>query len=165
MLQVALFRNMNLGQGWSPRTGAALEAAFRDAGATAVRSFQTNGTVAFDAEGRTDEVMAAVADSLADLSGYADLCVVVAMDDLARMVATHRDSVDLHQMVTFFDPELGSVLADIETLASGPGWVITRFDRTPDDPGRQVLARIGRQATTRTFGTVVRLCRALGIVA
>ena len=49
MLHAAFFRNMNLGQARSlSPTRAVLEEAFRSAGARQVRSFQTNGTVAFD---------------------------------------------------------------------------------------------------------------------
>ncbi|NHN57147.1 hypothetical protein G9U51_15355 [Calidifontibacter sp. DB0510] len=45
---VAFFRNLNLGHPGSPdRLG--LEAAFARAGADGIRSFQTNGTVAFEA--------------------------------------------------------------------------------------------------------------------
>ncbi len=162
MLHVAFFRNLNLGQGRAPRTGAALEEPFRAAGASSVRSFQTNGTVAFDAGNRdVAAVIAAVSRSLAATTGYADRCLVKPAWLVVGLIAELRDTVAPEHMVTFFDESDAHKVADIATLGRGPGWVVTRFDRTPHNPSREVLAAIGPRATTRTFGTITRLCRAL----
>ncbi len=165
MLSVALFRNLNLGQGWAPPTGAALEAPFHQAGATSVRSFQTNGTVAFDpGRRRARTVTEQVRATLAASYGYTDLCVVMRADELVALVDQLAATVSAEHMVTFFDGDESAALRGIETLGSGPGWVVTRFDQSPVNPSRDVLAAIGPRATTRTFGTVTRLCRALGLV-
>lgn len=164
MLHVAFFRNMNLGQGWAPRTGAALEEPFRAAGATAVRSFQTNGTVAFDpGERGVAAVMAEVQEALAASNGYTDRCLVKPASLLVAMVDQLRDTVALEHMVTLLEDVDLPAVAGIEVLGRGDGWVVTRSDETPVNPSREVLAAIGKRATTRTVGTITRLCRALGL--
>ena len=70
----AFFRNLNLGQGWSP-TRPQLVAAYEAAGATEVVNVQGNGTVVFTAPAPR-RVTDAVLRSLADLTGYADIAVV-----------------------------------------------------------------------------------------
>lgn len=66
-------------------------------------------------------------------------------------------------MVTFFTGDETAALDRVDLLGSGPGWVVTAFDGTLRSPSRDVLAAIGPRATTRTFGTITRLTRALGI--
>ena len=91
VLWVALFRNMNVGQGWAPRTGAALGEPFRSAGAAFARSFQTNGTVAFDPGGGGPFALVEdVRSMLATATGYTDLCVVLPVAALGELVAALR---------------------------------------------------------------------------
>lgn len=71
---VAFFRNLNLGQGWSP-TRPQLVGAFEAAGATEVVNVQVNGTVVFTHPAprrATDEVLAA----LKVQTTYDDIAVV-----------------------------------------------------------------------------------------
>ncbi|HOB04883.1 MAG TPA: hypothetical protein PKM36_06390 [Propionibacteriaceae bacterium] len=66
-------------------------------------------------------------------------------------------------MVTLLEDVDLPAVAGIEVLGRGDGWVVTRSDETPVNPSREVLAAIGKRATTRTVGTITRLCRALGL--
>lgn len=164
VLHVAFFRNLNLGQGWSPPTGAALEEPFLAVGATWVRSFQSNGTVAFDPGGRrATDVAVAVGRRLAEATGYVDLCVVQPASELALLVSELATTAAPHDMVTFFTGDERAALDGVDVLGRGPGWVVTTFDQTPRNPSRDVLAAIGSRATARTFGTVTRLGRTLGL--
>ena len=74
MRSVAFFRNLNLGQGWSP-TRAQLVEAFEHAGAHDVLSFQVNGTVLFTSRAPVQTVRGVLADLL-HRTGYDDLGVV-----------------------------------------------------------------------------------------
>ncbi|HEY1529994.1 MAG TPA: DUF1697 domain-containing protein [Galbitalea sp.] len=67
MLHIAFFRNLNQGQRNSPITSQLVDA-FTASGATAVRAFQTNGTVIFDAADPTAAVHAVV-ERVAGVSG------------------------------------------------------------------------------------------------
>ncbi len=75
-LQVAFFRNLNLGQARSKSpTSAVLVGAFAAGGATGVLNFQTNGTVIFTAA-RPEEVVEAARPLLRAATGYTDAVIV-----------------------------------------------------------------------------------------
>ena len=75
-VQVAFFRNMNLGQARSKSpTSAVLVGAFVSAGASRVDNFQTNGTVVFTAD-HPREVIAEVRPLLEAITGYNDAVLV-----------------------------------------------------------------------------------------
>jgi uncharacterized protein (DUF1697 family) len=107
---VALFRNLNLGQGWSP-TRAQLLDAFLEAGATRPESVLTNGTVVFDHPAPV-RATAEVGDRLKALSGYDDVVVIRPVPWLLDLVE-RCDALDLPDdvpaVVAFFDgrPPLG----------------------------------------------------------
>lgn len=71
---VALFRNLNLGQGWAPRRPE-LEEAFVNAGATEIRNVRSNGTVVFS-HAAPVRAAAEVRSALTTLTGYDDIVVV-----------------------------------------------------------------------------------------
>ncbi len=100
MRSVAFFRNLNLGQGWSP-TRPQLVEAFERAGATEVVSFQGNGTVLFAAHAPT-RVLPLVLDTLRALTGYDDLGVVRRADWCAELA-------DRITGLEFLDDEEGEV--------------------------------------------------------
>lgn len=175
MLHAAFFRNMNLGQARSlSPTRAVLEEAFRSAGARQVRSFQTNGTVAFDPVDRTPaDVVAHARARLHAATGYTDIAPHQPLTELAVLVEHTRaalEVVDRAVYATFFDPAPRADWAAPEAvldrlgtsvLASGPGWVVTMV-APGGDPTTAVQAKLGQRATTRGFGTVERLLRAVG---
>lgn len=176
MRHVAFFRNMNLGQARSKSpTRAVLEEAFSAAGAQQVRSFQTNGTVAFDPVDRSPtDVVERAGSKLREATGYADIAPCQAITELALLVALTRERlplVDRAVYVTCFDQRVGLDWAEPEAvldrlgttvIASGPGWVVTQV-APGGDPTTAVQAKIGQKATTRGFGTVERLLRTVGV--
>lgn len=95
--QVAFFRNLNLGQGLSPRREQLL-AAFERAGAPGAMSFQVNGTVAFDpGDSEPQAVGNAAVAALTSMTGYAEVAVVRSVAELRMLDLTAGDEV------AFFD--------------------------------------------------------------
>ncbi|MFT4296566.1 MAG: DUF1697 domain-containing protein [Micropruina sp.] len=175
-LQVAFFRNMNLGQtrSHSP-TRPVLEDAFTAAGAVSVRSFQTNGTVLFDPQTVSPAALVErVRTTLAQRVGYTDVAAIQPLNAVAALARDIRELlgiIDRSVYTTFFDPDAaigwatpGALLDALGTtvLASGPGWVVTQV-APGGDPTTAVQAKLGSKATTRGFGTVERLVRAAGL--
>ncbi len=74
MRSVAFFRNLNLGQGWSPTRPQLLDA-FERAGGQDVVSFQVNGTVLFTSRAPARTLCDVLA-GLRPLTGYDDVGVV-----------------------------------------------------------------------------------------
>ncbi len=130
---VAFFRNLNLGQGWSP-TRPQLVAAYDAAGATDVVNVQGNGTVVFSSSAprrTTDAVLA----SLADGPGYADIAVVRAAAWVSALVAGF-DELDLRD-----DEPSEVVLFDARALSVDVPW-------TSPDGRLRILAGDHRHAVT-----------------
>lgn len=166
---VAFFRNLDLGQGWAPRRPD-LEAAFVDAGATAVRSVRSNGTVVF---GHPAPVRAAatVRDSLRTLTGYDDVVIVRRPRWLLDLV--HRaDGLDLPDdvpvEVAFFDARPPFPLRLPWTSPDGRLRVLTGDHRHAvtsfhDASGRGSNATVvlhevtGARVTSRGYDTVRRV--------
>ena len=165
-LAVALFRNLNLGHRGSPNR-AALEAAFTDAGATDVFSFQTNGTVAHRSLD-PDAVLRAASASLA-ADGYTNTTAFGI--DAARLLAV-LDGLPpeglpdgaYREVLTFFDPALTAGPQEdgprIRWLSGGPGWVhsiVWFVDGTAGSPGPVLEKQLRTLTTMRTRGTMDRL--------
>lgn len=171
---VAFFRNLNLGHRGSP-VRAQLEDAFIAAGAVAVRSFQTNGTVIFDPGSCAPEgVVASARVSLREVCGYDDIGPCQPVEVLAAIVDEHHaDAWDL--LLNTYDrtasaPGLtpGSELSPgLDCVGAGPGWVLTRLRGAgePVDPNPVIERLTGLRNTTRQLTTVVRLTRSLGLTA
>lgn len=173
MRWVAFFRNLNLGHPGSP-TRAQLVAAFEQAGAHDVRSFQTNGTVIFDPG--TDEPEAVVGRARQQLrlvSGHGDIAPCLDVDTLAALVRAHGDEA-WELLLSVYDrtadvpvPAPGRDLVHgLRCVASGPGWMLSRLVGPPDlvtDPNPVVERVLGLRNTTRLLTTIVRLTRSLGL--
>ena len=86
----AFFRNLNLGHGNAP-SRAVLEDLFLEAGAEAAASFQTNGTVAFDARGgtrRARSILRGVQTALQLQHGFVEPVFLRDMAHLAALAAS-----------------------------------------------------------------------------
>jgi uncharacterized protein (DUF1697 family) len=124
---VAFFRNLNLGQGWSP-TRPQLVAAYEASGATDVDNVQVNGTIVFTHRSPVAATRA-VLEALRPLTGYDDVAVVRPAAWLRSLVA-HADELGLEAAaedglaveVSFFDARrpLG-----VELPWSAPGGRLT----------------------------------------
>jgi uncharacterized protein (DUF1697 family) len=176
---VVLYRAMNLGHRGSP-VRAELEATLLAAGARAVRSFQTNGTVLLDAGDRpgsgAERVVRAAAPRLAERSGYVHAALVRPLDDVVAAIdgdpfARTRDERTYRETLTFVDG--GEPLPVdlpwtdprdlLDLVAARPGVVLGVVRGGPGsggDPNSAVERFTGGVATTRTLGTVRRLLAA-----
>lgn len=170
-LHVAFFRLLNLGHPGCPHR-AGLEAAFRHAGGTTVRSVQTNGTVVFGGGPAPSEVVAAVLVELGATAGYAQPVLVRSAERVAELLSgfppydglkeVHRACVTLHDADRVAEVELPwtSPLEDLVLLATTPDHtasVIRRRGASVGDPNRLLERLLGVPATTRTTGTVQRV--------
>lgn len=173
MRWVAFFRNLNLGHPGSP-TRPQLEAAFAQAGAGQVRSFQTNGTIVFDPDDRPPEdVVRAALPAIEEASGWADVAPCLDTDTLADIVGEHGAEA-WQLLLNVYDrtaavppPPAGTDLVEgLRCVSSGPGWVLSRLTGPPElvtDPNPVVERITGQRNTTRSLTTIVRLTRALGL--
>lgn len=164
--QVAFFRNLNLGHRGSP-TRAELEQAFAASDARNVSSFQTNGTVAFDAPDAPDTLVQVIA-TLTGICGWDDVAPVrplALVRDIAALALPEPQALTTHH-VTLFDATLdldpGWTTADgrLVVFAHGPGWAACASRRVGGrigDPTVVVQGLTGVRATTRTIGTIRRL--------
>lgn len=152
-MQVAFFRNMNLGQARSrsPRSSELLDA-FASAGATTAVNFQTNGTVIF-----TGDDPAALAESvvtrLTAATGYADLVIV-------------RSATWLVDTVGHIDPDLPAGDVALFNAPLLPDLILPHVERTPS--GELVVhALTNRHAVTSATGAGVSagpiLTRLIGV--
>ncbi|MFM6849045.1 MAG: DUF1697 domain-containing protein [Terrabacter sp.] len=162
-MQVAFFRNLNLGQPRSP-SRVELVAAFEAEGATDVLSHQSNGTLAFSAPAGADPVSLAssVANRLGPTCSYADVVLVRSLGWLRGL-----DLADLPNgcELTLFDgpapfPEpLPWTPAPEATVLRADGLhAIVHNHAERRSLGTRVLeTRLGVPATSRGVGTVLRL--------
>lgn len=167
MTSVAFFRGLNLGHPGSP-SRVELVTAF--GGPAVARSFQTNGTVVFEA---TDPEQA-TGKALADLraAGYAHPVVVRSMADIRRAVAaapaTDPEEGIYRSMISFYDADdipgvqlpLRSPdrLVEIRTLGPASAHSVCWKPRQSAGDVTGYLERLlCVPVTTRTTGTLQRL--------
>jgi uncharacterized protein (DUF1697 family) len=174
-LFVVFYRSMNLGHQGSPRREQ-LEGALAANGATRVSSFQTNGTVVFEAESLSAAkgiVTNAEAKVQAD-SGYRDAAFVRVVSELAEVVSRDpfrgaTDERTYREMITFFDGgrwDLGTPWTNakdnVDIIEVHPDYalsVIRKRGSTAGSPTLELESRLRVPATTRTMGTVARLVK------
>lgn len=171
----AFFRNLNLGHGSAP-SRVVLEDLFLQAGAEAAASFQTNGTVAFDARGgtrRARSILRGVQTALQLQHGFVEPAFLRDMAHLAALVANDPfrgiacDAIyDFY--VTFLHADavvqpglpLTNARGDVHVVAYAQAEMMSfNHVRGKSMGNPQVFAEtlFGLPATTRTWGTVCRL--------
>lgn len=164
MRVVAFVRNVNQGQRGHPSTDQLL-AAFAAAGLDAAVAYRSNGTVVFEQPDVRDPAED-IALALAELTGLDREVFTLAVDQLAAIVAPHRQSSDLsrreltvHRGVLDIGDAAAVATATrgrCNFLASGPGWVVTANERDGESNATPVIERVtGGPATSRGLSTVV----------
>lgn len=170
MESVAFFRNMNLGHAGSPGR-ATLLSAFADAGAAQARSFQSNGTVIFDAEDP-----AATAQHVRQLlSGtYDDAVMVRSLDRVEQIIAdfppVEAGNDHYRQMIVFYDrvvPGADALRAGgrdglvqlLRVDADAVSGLIWKPKNTAGNMTAVVEAALALPCTARTLGTLQRLLK------
>ncbi len=174
MLNVALLRNVNVGQRGHPSTAQIL-AAFAEAGATDAVSYQSNGTVSFSAPAeRAGEMAQDAVVALARATGLEREVFTRPLDFLRPLVIAHGSAADARlREVTLHDgPELlpdDPALLEAERLArctlidSGPGWAVILNHREQQNNGTPLVERvIGTPASSRGMPTITRLLEKFG---
>ncbi|MBB1514049.1 DUF1697 domain-containing protein [Tessaracoccus sp. MC1627] len=172
-MQVAFFRNMNLGQARSrsPRSSELLDA-FAAAGATSALNFQTNGTVIF-----AGDEPAALAESvvtrLTAVTGYADLVVVRSAAWLIDAVGRIDPGLTAGEVALFDAPSLLELaLPLIERVPTGElvvhtlthSHAVTSTTGSGISAGPVLTRLIGVPVTCRGIPTMRRLVARLGIL-
>jgi hypothetical protein len=172
-LAVAFFRNLNLGQGWSP-TRPQLVAAYERAGATYVDNVQSNGTLivlAPDPVAATRAVLAEVR----EVSGYADIAVVRSASfvrEVAARLAGLAVPDDVPVEVLVYDARrpfphpLPWTTSDgqVEVLHADRRHAITAFHQQGlggSPAGRVLPELVGVPVTARGAGTLLRVAARL----
>jgi hypothetical protein len=166
-LHVAFFRNLNLGQRGSPTRDQVL-AAFEEAGATDVWSFQVNGTVAFRATAPVRTV-GAVCSWLSGRTGWHDVAPVRTARWVLDLVDETRDVGDRSE-VSFFDSR-SDFPASLPWRPDGGRVTVVRADRrhavSVNDLPRTSYATpaleslLGLRVTSRGLSTMQRLAERL----
>jgi len=163
---VAFLRNVNQGQRGHPST-AMIRDAFAAAGCRDAVTFQSNGTVIFEAA----EPDAVVADALAmlDSLGFPRHGFVMSVPEVGAMAATYGAAPDVSRReLTLHGAELIDVDDDdvvraaahrrCRLIGTGPGWVVSVNERERESNATPVVEQVtGGPATSRSIGTVVRL--------
>lgn len=172
MKHVALFRNLNLGHRGSP-TKAVLVDAF--GGPSAASSFQTNGTIVFDAE--EPESVTDSARSRLATAGFHHSCAVRTLADITSL-AEEAPEVDPAEnvyrlMASFFDtagrPEVSvplrspDDLVELRSLSDSHAWsVCWKPKNTAGNVTGFLESLLDVPVTTRTAATLERLARKHG---
>jgi len=166
---VALFRNVNLGHDGSP-SGAVLLEAF--GGASAATSFQTNGTVVFEAD--DPDAVARRARACLGADGFRQHFAVRFMQDIASLVRSipSADPAEgiYRLMVSFYDarniPKLMIPLRSPDGLVEVPGisesWAWSACWKPRNMAGNVtglLESLLDVPVTTRTVSTLERLVR------
>ncbi|GMA25615.1 hypothetical protein GCM10025864_33740 [Luteimicrobium album] len=172
MSYVALFRNLNLGHPGSP-TGAALVDAF--GGPSVASSFQTNGTVVFDA----DDLAAAISQARQGLAaaGFRQSFVVRSVEDIANLLddAPEIDPAEnvYRLMASFFDatdkPQVSvplrspDSLVEVRGLHDSHAWsVCWKPKHTAGNVTGFLESLLKVSVTTRSAATLERLAQKYG---
>lgn len=176
MRLVAFFRNLNLGQRLAP-SRAQLEQAFLEGGATTAASFQTNGTVVFDAPSLRSglKVVRLAGEQFHSRNGFAEPAFVRSWAHLVSLVerqpfATPSDPTFHAHAVTFLHAQadvdrelpLCNALNDVRVVAYTEGEMLCAAHRRGPLVGNpNVFAEklFGLPATTRAWSTIERLLR------
>ncbi len=166
---VAFFRNLNLGQARSNSpTRPQLLDAFAAAGAPGALSFQTNGTVVFDAAD-PEAVAREVVSALTPVCGYADAVLVRPADGVLAMAVELAELPGTAELALFdgseafpetlpWTPSSGRV----EVVAAGAGHALAVNAVAGTSFATPELERLlGVPVTSRGSGTVQRLGRRL----
>lgn len=167
MLHVAFMRNANQGQRGMPATADILTA-FQDAGATWVATFQSNGTIVFDADdpqGVVDDMRAA----LETRSTFHGAILTTSLAFVADVVERQAEAPDVDRReLTLFRPDLEIVDAvkaaeraayrRCTIIDHGPGWAVLSNERDRESNGTPVIEDVvGTPATSRGLPTLTRL--------
>jgi uncharacterized protein (DUF1697 family) len=166
---VAFFRNLNQGQGNSP-TGEALVEAFARCGATAVATFQGNGTVTFCAD-NPQQCAERAAEILRSGSPWHDVVFarpLAWLSDLDSQIVRAAAIVPEYSEVSFFN-ETYSVAGLLpitgrrcHVVDGGPGYAVTVNERKYESNATPTVERaIGSPVTSRGLPTLRRLVRQL----
>ena len=161
-MQVAFFRNLNLGQPRSPRRVQLVDA-FAGLGASDVLSHQSNGTVAFTCAGDPQLLADDVAVDLGPLCQYADVVLVRSVAWLSGLgldalpdgcELTLFDIADAFPEPLPWDPGHG----DVTVVAADDRHALVRNHVERRSNGTPVIERrLGVPATSRGVGTIQRL--------
>ncbi|MFC3623322.1 DUF1697 domain-containing protein [Microbacterium aurantiacum] len=163
---VAFLRNVNQGQRGQPTTDD-IRGAFDDAGCRDIRTFQSNGTVLFDADDPASVVQVAEV-AVAVRSGHAREIFWIPLARLAEIAEIpHADTPGLYE-VTLHDG--GTITADsgeiadqagrrrCALVASGDGWALVRNDVAQQGNATPLIETLtGGRASSRGLPTVIRL--------
>ncbi len=176
MVFVAFFRNVNLGQPKSP-TRTQLEGAFTEAGAAFAQSFQTNGTLIFSAETEqvAQDTVARACDTLRGVSGMKEPAFIASLPHLTALVdADPFADVPLEGVNMFCASFLAadglarlsvaqrSPRGDVEVVRVTPQVVLSvsrKVMSSPGDPTPFLEKLLNGPATTRSWGTILRLVK------
>ena len=168
---IALMRNVNQGQRGHPSTADIL-AGFADAGCPEAQTFQSNGTVLFDARSPARVVERAEA-AIAEHSGHERDIFWISLATLLAVVGEHGESeahgceFTLHAGGTIdrHDPRVVKLAAEhrCSIVDAGPGWALVRNHLQGEGHATPVLERLtGSRATSRGLPTLVRLAARFG---
>ncbi|MES1212573.1 MAG: DUF1697 domain-containing protein [Leifsonia sp.] len=164
MPSVAFLRNLNQGQRGSPSSAHLVEA-FELAGAQGVATFQSNGTVLFDAPD-PDVCAASAVDHLAVTSPWSDAAFVRSTEWLVALVAGvgSDETAFRRSELSLFDESL-SPLGSLPiagkrctVVSGGPGFALTENERDNESNATPTLERaLGTAVTSRGLPTLSRL--------
>lgn len=169
-MHVVFYRNLNLGHAGSPNREQ-LEGALKRSGASQAKSFQTNGTVLFEAADPEGVVAEAAIELVA--AGYDDAAIVRPLADLEDLLALgvfekHQSPRTYRETVTFFrdgqkpnwSTPWTNAKDDVDVLHIGDGIALSLIRKPRNSAGSptfELERATGGVATTRTRGTIDRL--------
>lgn len=171
---VGFLRNVNQGQHGHPST-ADIVAAFADAGAPDAVTFQSNGTVLFNA-GDPQAVIEDAVKALAARTGLHRAAYALPFTEIERIVVTHAGQPDANRREVSFhgrhgapidlaDPDVVRAAAEYRCriLEFTDGWAVSLNDIEGDGNGTPVIEQLtGCPATSRGLRTLARLVDRFG---
>lgn len=164
---VAFLRNVNQGQRGQPTTDD-IRGAFEDAGCRDIRTFQSNGTVLFDADDPAGAAQTAEA-ALEARSGHAREIFWITIEQLADIAASAAgvDAPGLCEVTLHSGGDIAAHAREVVDQArrrrctvvfTGDGWTIVRNDTAHQGNATPLIeALTGARASSRGLPTVVRL--------
>lgn len=172
-MHVVFYRNLNLGHAGSPDREQ-LEGALSRGGASKAKSFQTNGTVLFQADDPEGVVVEAATELLA-AAAYDDAAIVRLVEDLEDLLALrvfekHQSPRTYRETMTFFqggkNPDWSlpwtNSKDDVDVLHVGDGVALSLIRKPRNSAGSPTLElekATGGVATTRNRGSIERLLK------